>query len=485
LISKGTRLAAGAVAALVLIGVCFLITARLPAGGPPNIILISIDTLRADHLECYGYDRETAPVICGLAKRSTLYERALAPSPYTLPSHVAMLTGRHPADVSIKHYESRLPAGTTIVAEPLKKAGYHTAAIVDARRNGFVGADRGFGLGFDEYRHAPMIQGATYRFDMAATVDSALEWIDSLADEKPFFLFLHTNSVHGLPLDHPAQEGKSYAPYHKPEPYQSRYLNDKEPEFVWRIDDRRKGILFLRDVNNRVADGDAAAGNFAPGPVQELKAFYDAGIFYVDEQTGRLMSELEKRKLDDSTVVIITSDHGEAFLEHGLFLHMQVYDDLLHVPLIMHDPRTPKGATVQSTVNLEDIAPTIVDIAGLPPLQGLDGISILPGREIPPDRPHFAYYHFRPGWHAEGYSLEQYPWKLVHHKLRAAAEFSTELYNLRKDPNESRVIDDEKLATALRKTLFMHIERLEGRKNISITKDPELTEHLRALGYVE
>ena len=237
---------------LLLIPLCF---ACGEARRPPNVILISIDTLRADHLGSYGYERDTSPELDRFAAESVRYGHAVAPAPWTLPSHAGMLTGRHPFEMGVTEQDSRLPEHVQTLAETLAGVGYQTAAFVDSLKKGFVGAERGFDRGFDVYSHAPHVRKAKYRYDMKTTVDVSTDWLSKRDPERPFFLFLHTKSVHTSPAD-PKVARESDVPYHKPEPYRGRFLEGGKERFRWTDAGGAFGVAFLKNVNRRILAGE-------------------------------------------------------------------------------------------------------------------------------------------------------------------------------------------------------------------------------------
>ena len=155
------------------------------AGAAPNVLLISIDTLRADHLGSYGYAKPTSPVLDALAARSVRFADAHAPTPWTLPSHAAMLTGRHPLELGILDKAGRIPDGAATVAERLGARGYQSAAFVDSGKGGNVGASRGFARGFDVFEHGPHGGGGRFQHDVARTVDAGVAWLGRRDPARP------------------------------------------------------------------------------------------------------------------------------------------------------------------------------------------------------------------------------------------------------------------------------------------------------------
>jgi len=453
-----------------------------PAAPParPNLLLLSIDTLRADHLGCYGYSRDTSPVIDRLAAQSLRFADAHAPTPWTLPSHAALLTGRHPLELGILDKSGALPDGVQTVAEPLRASGYQTAAFVDSGPRGLVGAKRGFDRGFERYVHTQDGSEERFRYDMRHTVDAGVAWLAERDPQRPFFLFLHTKSVHSSA---DGQTRESDAPYDKPEPYRTRFLPPGGPRFSWRPDPPAD-VGWLRQANLRLAAGEVDKSAFSRERIDELIAFYDGGIYYVDEQIGRLLGELERLGVRDDTIVVLVSDHGEAFLEHRFFLHQELYHPLVHVPLIVHDPREQRAGSVARTVYLEDVAPTLLELAGLPQLEGVSGRSLL--AESPEARaPRFTYFRLSPGRDYEAYGIEDGPWLLVHHRTSGDADFTSEL--VLHEASAARLDDAERarVGDALRERLLARFGPILARAPDERPLDPETHEERRALGYVE
>ncbi len=221
------------------------------------------------------------------------------------------------------------------------------------------------------------------------------------------------------------------------------------------------------------------------GKLEELIALYDAGIYYTDEYIGRLLSGLKELGLRDNTLIVIVSDHGEAFLDHDLFLHKELYRPLLRVPLIYHDPRRPKGRVVTEEATLGDLMPTLLLAGGAKVPAGLDARPLpLDGRKLPRRR-HFSYYHFKEDYIYEALALRDWPWKLVCHKQRGAENFTTELYNVEEDPKEQNPLEGEqerKLDMMKELIEWYGRERdIDHEKTIMTEED---LEHLRSLGYM-
>lgn len=282
-----------------------------------NVILISLDTLRADHLGCYGYEKNTSPNIDAFAKSAVLFERCMAPASWTTPSHATVFTGlpssAHRAG-GLMH--RRLRPSFTTLAEVFRDEGYLTAAYTEGiAMSGELGFDQGFDTYGDGY--GPGLKPGSAE----KTFTKGLDWLDRHGDH-PFFLYLHTYEIH--------------APYQAPEPFHSRFAEGVPP-----------GVI-------------PEAGGVA---IEKARDAYDAEIAYTDDALGKLFDALQERGLLESSLVVIFSDHGEEFGEHGGITHARtVFQEQLHVPLIVRMPgATPPTGRVSQLVGLGDIFATILN----------------------------------------------------------------------------------------------------------------------------
>lgn len=331
---------------------------------PPNVVLIVMDTTRADRCSVNGYGRPTTPQLEALAAEGVVYENAWSPAGWTGPAHASLFTGlrpeRHGFHRANRHY---ILPGEVTLAESLQAAGYRTAAFTN---NITVCAENGLDQGFDTFtvlhdepgRHYPWATG---------THAQALDWVRSGGDaDRPFFLFVNDMEPH-----------LRYTP---PPLDQARFVpSDTSPESL------------------RLARASAAAEAFAhnaralPIPAEGLRLLsdlYDAEIACLDREIGRLIDGLREAGLLERTVVIVTSDHGENLGEHGLTDHMfSIHRTIRHVPLVVRYPdRFEPGTRVTDVVRLEDLHPTLLEICGLPTPGDIDGVSLLdslPGRVSP------------------------------------------------------------------------------------------------------
>jgi arylsulfatase A-like enzyme len=461
--------------ALALVVGCDLVeTHPAPDSRRPNVLLVSIDTLRADHLGSYGYARETSPRLDALARESTRYANALAPSPWTLPSHAAMLTGRHPYAIGMLDRSATIPEDVPIVAERFAQAGYRCAGFVDETSRGWIGGERGFARGFESYRHLPEESG-DHRYDAARTADAVIEWLEDHSGDSPFFVFAHTKSVHALHANDGTAGDLAY-PYSKPRAYLERFASDEDLAVSWRDARLGRGVGYLRGFNERLAIGHARAEDLSDDRLRILKSLYDSGIYYVDEQIGRILDTLEKLGHAEDTIVVVTADHGEAFLEHRLFLHKELYDELLHVPLIVHVPGEAPSV-VDERATLMDVVPLLLAKAG---------IEAAPIAAEPDREEHFAFYRDRDGYYTESYALRGEEWTLITQRLGGeGALFQNELYRATDARQREPVTDRPDEVAAMLARLQTHLGRAPEQVGVPIELDAATLEHLRALGYVD
>jgi arylsulfatase A-like enzyme len=318
---------------------------------PPSVVLISIDTLRADHLSLYGHKRATSPNLDRWAReRGIVFDTAVAPSPWTLPSHASLFTGLN----AVRHGVNQgypLPRTLPTISEAFRRAGYATVAVTGGI---YLSPEFAFDRGFDSFT---AWRGGE-EGELRAGLERALAQLDRLGD-RPFFLFFHTYEVH--------------APYWPREPYYSQFGGELPmgPTTILpaavppRADD---GFVVRQRVER---DGREATAE----DVRTLRRLYDAGVAYTDAHIGRLLARLQA--LPRPPIVIVTSDHGEALGERGLASHNYLYDFNLRVPLVVSAPGL-RARRVSSQVRLIDVPPTLTDLAGLPPLPDIDGTSLRP-----------------------------------------------------------------------------------------------------------
>lgn len=382
-----------------------------------NVILIGVDTLRADHLGCYGYGRNTSPYINALAKKGVLFKNCLSQAPKTTPSFMSIMTSRYPTYHGITaNISHMLRAGgrricslgpdVPTLAEILKGCGYQTAAFTDG---GNLYSKIGFGRGFDYYAMNTKLLGIIPE-------DDILLWIRESAKKK-FFLFFHTYAVH-----HPWVVPRRYLTL-----FDSEYRGKLRIRPSSSADPKRfpsRFYLRLADKNN-------------PADIDYLRAIYDGAIKYVDDFIQNLLSLLIDLRIDNKTIIIFTSDHGEEFLDHGMLGHRQLYNELLHVPLIIGVPHLKNSSREQRTVRSMDIFPTILDLLDIKNSAPIHGISLFAARHT---YPRLALAETED----VGYAIQDTKYKYIrpYYKKTRATQIG-ELYNLVRDPGEKNNIVSE------------------------------------------
>jgi arylsulfatase A-like enzyme len=411
-----------------------------PRSRRPNVILISLDTLGARHLGAYGYPHPTSPHLDRLAADATLFAHARSHYPSTAGSHMALFTALLPAAHGVRHLGDRLPDDVPTLPELLRAGGYTTAAVAE---NFILNLGMGFGRGFHTYVENRVPKGGTVAGGQAReTFRRGLRWLGTRPPE-PFFLFLHTYEVH--------------------EPY------DPPPGHLRLV---RSGT-----------DGEPAA---------DAAWRYDAEIRFLDRLLAHFLRALARRGLLERTLLVITSDHGDAFWEHGHQGHGPLlYDEVMHVPLLLSGAGMPRGRRVSAAVGLVDVMPTVLELAGLPGPSGLHGRSLVPllRGETVPSRPLVAEVRglvIRPMAPTNTRAV----WLGDHKVIRDLAAGRWEVYDLPSDPGEQfdRVSSDGAVVAEAARVLAWYETLERGPDRSPATPpvlDPDTREQLRALGYVD
>ena len=413
-----------------------------------NVILISIDTLRADHLTCYGYERDTTPEICRFFADGTRFESAYSQSSWTAPAHASMFTGLLPARHGVT-YGPLIPTltGHPTIFQLFREKGYITAALYGG---GYVNPVM-------PSSHVDFKRVIELRHDLGKQLEDALR---SKPGARPFFLFLHGYDVH-----------TPYAP-------KENYFAESRPE-IDRLS-RENRYCKYQDAADR-------SRYLAPESIpsdqstqEYLESLYDSEILEVDRSLGSLFQHLRSRGLLDQTILILTSDHGEEFWDHGSCEHVKtVYNELLHVPLFV---RIPGGVGhVESTpvaANI-DILPTIVEALGWPAPASIDGESLL--RPAPRDIFSEAQFHYD-SQHLRRYSVVRGSEKLIYDANADARAW----FDLEADPGEQqpRTAGGDP-ARSLLDALTKYIERGAPVVQHDGALDPQTLEQLKQLGYIE
>jgi len=424
---------------LILVALAALqAAAQTPPKPELNVVLITIDTLRADHLGCYGYKQIKTPNIDGLAADGARFERAFSVVPVTLPSHSSMLTGTYPMFSGMHDFSAnKLSPLQPTLASVLKQAGYQTGAVIAAAvLDSRFGLNQGFDFYYDHFDFSRLDETNLDEMERPGNVvaDVTLNWLekDWLAknSQKKFFLWMHLYDPH--------------FPYHPPEPYTKEYASH----------------------------------------------LYDGEIAFADEQVGRLLRFLKDKGLYQNTVIVLAGDHGESLGEHGEKTHgFFIYNATMHVPLIIRLPRSAEARTISDPTALVDIMPTILEAVGVGVPSQVQGKSLLPvlrgeKHDSPPDRDRVLYGEtYLPRIH--------FNWSELRASENAKYHFidapKPELYDLAKDPGETHNLFAEKKAVAeeMRAKLTGVIRDYSAVKEMAEKTglDPALMERLKALGY--
>jgi len=397
---------------------------RQPAGRahPPNVLLISVDTLRADHLELYGYHRRTAPNLTSWAEReAVVFERVVAQAPWTLPSHVSMLTGLDALAHGV-NYHRPAPEPLLLLSEILYAQGYRTLAVTGGA---YLDPQFGLGQGFERYHY---FRGQDYDKELDQGLAVALAWLREAAAE-PFLFFFHTYDVHE-PYFAREPEYASFAG--GDEPYPAVGTRALPPQRDLAFQARREMVFLEGPVDS-------------PPDPHLVRAMYDSGIAHTDRGLLRLLGALDELGIADRTIVVFTSDHGEALGEHGLAGHGDLYDHTVLVPLIVKLPgREAAGERIAHQVRSMDIVPTLLDLLRLPAPAPVTGRSLLPviRGSRSPDGDAVSYEAIG----NRGLAIRSgdgHKYVLVDAAWKPTAAPTESLFDLRSDPAEQRAATDD------------------------------------------
>jgi arylsulfatase len=435
----------------------------------PNVVVWLVDTLRADHLGCYGEQRQTSPHLDALAHDGVLFENVHAASNWTQPSVAALLSGRLPGAFDAS-FGSPLPAGLPLLAERFAQAGYDTAGYTCTVA---TAARFGFARGFHEYDELDELldmdarrkrEDAVYGADRL--VDAATRFLQRRTqpppDTRPFLLWLHSVDPHAPYGGRTA--GESFAgPYDGP------------------IDGSVESIANAGRIGYEYTEADR----------QHVEDLYDDDVRFNDQQLGRLVNELQRLGLLEDTLIVVVADHGEELWERGALGHgnTDLHAELTHVPLVLHWPEgLPDGLRVPALVGGVDLAPTLLELCGLPPLPETDGVSraALARGAGGPGAAALLLDRCRPQDPAG--ALRTADWLLHGGDDPALAG----LFDLRNDPGERRDLSGAREADATRMREALSGLRTQrdvawsavGGGGPTVAPDAATLEKLRALGYL-
>ena len=423
----------------------------------PNIVLITIDTLRADHLGSYGHSRPSSPSIDQLAESGLLFERAISPAPWTLASVASLHTSLYPPEHGAVSATTPLPDELTTLAEALQGVGYDTMAFVT---HTFVGRRYGLAQGFRAFDESLAL--GHYAVTSEKLTALALRYLRRL-EREPFFLWVHYFDPHYSYVRHP-QFGFVDAP----------------PELA--LD----GLSYQELIAAQPLLADDATPD--PFTVEMVKAIYDEEIAFTDAAIGSLLEGIDNLDIDRSTVTVLTADHGEYFMERGRFGHgKDVYDELVHVPLIISGDidEILKGRRFSGSVEVASVAHTLAELAQLDgnPFRGEDLLAVNDRERRPPA---FSYGCYAFGTSGRKVMVELEGWKLIRHLDNDRYE----LYDMVRDPQERENQWNQETGTTAdaRKALLAALDefaRRQGHQAPPIDLTPDEIERLQALGYVQ
>ena len=438
----------------------------------PNIILIIIDTLRADHLGCYGYERNASPNIDRFAQQGTIFANAFSQAGYTLAAYASILTGRLPLSHGvIEGIDSRnldkLSKSEVTLAEALKENQYVTAAFTGG---GFTSRKFGFAQGFDIYEeiHRNKFDKIYKNDDIKYINEKVFRWLEKNKDSN-FFLLVHTFNVH--------------EPFNPPDAYKQIFSHDYqgflEDEF---IDDELVGKITKKEIPTTQED------------INFIISQYDGDIRYCDMHIGRLLNKIEQLGLASNSIIILTADHGEDLMDHKTIGHRDVYDVGIQIPLIIRFPSFPfEQRIVNSIVRSIDIFPTILDVLNLPKENRIEGYSFLPlimGKNER-EREVFSFgwkrlweHENETVWRRKRFSIRTNRWKYI----ATPDILAYELYYLWEDPKELKNLayKEKKRLAFFNRRLINYFENSEISRNApsKAILDSDLKKNLRSLGYL-
>jgi len=439
---------------------------------PKYILFISVDTLRADHLGCYGYSRETSPAIDKIAKEGTLFENVACQRGITLPSLASIMTSKYTSQHKLTENvrNNILPDDKITLAEYLIKNGYFTRAF---SASGLVRPEFGILQGFKE---------ATFELDERKLTDRAVSWLNNFIMKKPkekFFMWIHYLDPH--------------EPYTGKKPYIDRFELNYKGNYGNEIDSNAAEKIFLEKKTLSKEDYD------------HLIALYDSQISRIDEFIGKLIEELKRLGIYNKTLLVFFADHGEELYEHNFYIQHQrsVYESVLRIPVIIRYPeKIPENRRIKNVVESIDIMPTVLEFCGIKPTDKTSGTSLKPlleGKELKKD---FGVSE----WNNSIFILKTSGWAYIYNpkgiwptdprfEVGEYPVAKEELYNIKLDPKQKNnlVSKNREFADTLRAKVMTWmtstLSKEEWSKEFKVEEKPKLTkkmeEALKSLGYIK
>lgn len=461
---------------------------------PQGVIFIVTDTLRRDHLDVYGHQRETAPALRRLAEEGALFRDCQSEATWTKAAIPSLLTSLYPASHGVVDFGDRLPANARTIAESYREAGYATLSLSSVF---FTGRLSNLHQGFEELHESGSLVTRPSSKTAREYVDRLLPWLDEHRD-VPFFVFLHLFDPH--------------YPYESFQPYDTWWADPAgKAKYAEQMGAVRpliaEPLLKMVGMPNR---GELLAAGVDPEAfVRQNLDWYDGSIRGLDFEIGRLLSHLRSLGLDDKTLVAVVADHGEEFLDHDRMFHGQsVYGELTNVPLLLWGPGVRPGTVVEETVQTIDLMPTLLDLSGVAAPEAIQGASLVPLLAPDSARQESARKSWRrpafsekaavkdvlgpPPRDTQSFSVVHEGWKLIYNDKRPAGAPEYELYDHRKDPlNRTDVAAShpevvQRLAQLIRGWRQRVLsQRLPSDAEAAKALGSEELERLRSLGYVQ
>jgi arylsulfatase A-like enzyme len=469
------------------------------AGGPPRtVILVQLDTLRKDHLDLYGYARQTAPTLKRLAQEGAWFEHAVTQTGWTKAATTSIMTSLYPTTHGVHGIPDRLPSSGTTIAEVYRQAGYATASFSSVT---FTGQFTNLHQGFEEVHESESTAGrAGPRGAKTARefVDRLVDWLEDHRD-VPSFVYLHFFDPH--------------SPYEPNRPYDTMWADPKGREDYNRhIEVLKKFIKdpFMSQRGMATPDELKAAGIDVAGFMGFAKDWYDGSIRGMDAEIARLVERIEELGLRDRALLAFYADHGEEFHEHGNMWHGRtVYGEMMRVPLIFWSPgRLAQGRKVEEPVQLIDVMPTLLDVSGLPAPKEAQGQSLRPlfapgadagavaanggwkRRPLVSEKNPFGGPDF-PGA-AQSFAIVDGNWKLIHNVVRPPEKPEFELFDFYKDQHDQKDIAAQHPEVVARMGKMLEgwqrvVKQAQLKSDTEAAKGmtAEQLERLRSLGYVK
>jgi len=466
--------------------------------------LIWADTLRRDHLDMYGYARETAPILKRLAGEGTLFSDCVSQATWTKVSTPSLFTSLYPTSHTVKQFADRLPSAARTLAEAYREAGYATLSMSSIL---FTGTFSNMHQGFEELHESTSLPDRESSKTAREYVDRLLPWLEAHRDE-PFFVFLHVSDPHD--------------PYAPAPPYDTMWADPaRRGEHERQAKEVKKFIKepLMKNFGMPSRAELVKAGFDADAYVSHDRDWYDGSIRGMDVEIGRLVERLRALGMDGRTLLVFTGDHGEEFLEHGRMFHGQsVYGELTNVPLLMWRPgAVPAGLRVDTTVRTIDIMPTLLEMSGLPVPEGLHGHSLIPlmaprsspgglaaadddDGAVATDRPGISEKALTlddiggspPPHETESFSIVLDGWKLIQNTHMAPGGSEYELYDARSDPLNLHDVASQHpdIVRRLSQRLTSwraeaEAARLKSDTDAAGSLSGEELERLRSLGYIQ